>query len=126
MGKEPWEDLRTKCRSWNLINRGGHRSRLFFERRYLKRRFLPGPAVVLFLRIYSPEAMAACPVSNRKGLVKSLKIRPPAIRPIDIVLRRSAVTWFVSTALATSYARCRTLYSFLKKAPCRTSGYLLF
>jgi hypothetical protein len=34
-----------------------HRSRLFFERRYLKRRFRLGPAVVLFLRVYSPEAV---------------------------------------------------------------------
>jgi hypothetical protein len=34
--------------------------------------------------------MAEYPVINRKGLIKSLKIRPPAIKPIDIVLRRSA------------------------------------
>jgi hypothetical protein len=69
---------------------GDRRSRLFFERRYLKRRFLPGPAMVLFLRVYSPGAMAEYPVTNRKGPVKPLKIRPSAIRPIDIVLRRSA------------------------------------
>jgi len=37
---------------------GDHGSRLFFERRYLKRRFRPGPAVVLFLRVYSSEVMA--------------------------------------------------------------------
>jgi len=34
---------------------GDHGSRLFFERRYLKRRFRPSLAVVLFLRVYSSE-----------------------------------------------------------------------
>jgi hypothetical protein len=46
--------------------------------------------MALFLRVYSPEAMAEYPVTNRKGPVKPLKIRPSAIKPIDIVLRRSA------------------------------------
>jgi hypothetical protein len=46
--------------------------------------------MVLFLRVYSSGAMAEYPVTNRKGLIKPLKIRPSAIRPIDIVLRRSA------------------------------------
>jgi hypothetical protein len=46
--------------------------------------------MVLFLRVYSPEVMAEYPVTNRKGPVKPLKIRPSAIKPIDIVLRRSA------------------------------------
>jgi hypothetical protein len=46
--------------------------------------------MALFLRVYSPEHMAKYPVTNRKGPIKPLKIRPSAIRPIDIVLRRSA------------------------------------
>jgi hypothetical protein len=46
--------------------------------------------MALFLRVYSPEVMAEYPVTNRKGPVKPLKIRPSAIKPIDIVLRRSA------------------------------------
>jgi hypothetical protein len=46
--------------------------------------------MALFLRVYSPEVMAEYPVTNRKGPVKHLKIRPSAIKPIDIVLRRSA------------------------------------
>src|SRR4030042_3357005 len=33
-------------------------------------------------------------VANRKGSINPLKIRPPAIRPIDIVLRRSACPGF--------------------------------
>ena len=48
--------------------------------------------MVLFLRVYAPEVMAEYPVTNRKELIKPLKIRPPAIKPIDIVLRRSAMT----------------------------------
>jgi hypothetical protein len=54
--------------------------------------------MVLFLRVYSPEVMAEYPITNRKGPIKPLKIRPSAIRPIDIVLRGSAVTGFVSPA----------------------------
>jgi hypothetical protein len=69
---------------------GDHRSRLFFERRYLKRRFYPCTAMVLFLRVYSPEGMAEYPITKRKGPIKPLKIRPSAIKPLDIVLRRSA------------------------------------
>jgi hypothetical protein len=46
--------------------------------------------MVLFLKVYSTEAMAEYPVTNRKRTIKPLKIRPSAIRPIDIVLRRSA------------------------------------
>jgi hypothetical protein len=46
--------------------------------------------MVLFLRVYSPEVMAGYQAINRKGFIKHLKIRPSAIRPIDIVLRRSA------------------------------------
>jgi hypothetical protein len=46
--------------------------------------------MVIFLRVYSPGVMAEYPAANRKGLIKPLKIRPSAIRPIDIVLRRSA------------------------------------
>jgi hypothetical protein len=46
--------------------------------------------MVLFLRVYSPEVMAEYLITNRKGPIKPLKIRPSAIRPIDIVLRRSA------------------------------------
>jgi hypothetical protein len=46
--------------------------------------------MVLFLRVYSPEVMAGYPVANRKGFIKPLKIRPSAIRPVDIVLRRSS------------------------------------
>jgi len=46
--------------------------------------------MVIFLRVYSSEVMAEYPVTNRKGLIKPLKIRPSAIKPIDIVLRRSA------------------------------------
>jgi hypothetical protein len=45
--------------------------------------------MVLFLRVYAPEGMAEYPVTNRKGNIKPLKIRPSAIKPIDIVLRRS-------------------------------------
>jgi hypothetical protein len=63
---------------------------MFFERRYLKKRFRPSPAMALFLRVYSPEVIAEYPVTNRKGPVKPLKIRPSAIKHIDIVLRRSA------------------------------------
>jgi hypothetical protein len=55
-------------------------------------------AMVLFLRVYSSGAMAEYPVTNRKGPIKPLKIRPSAIRPIDIVLRGSVVTEFVSPA----------------------------
>jgi hypothetical protein len=36
---------------------------------------------------YSPEVMAEYPVINRKGPVKPLKIKPSAIKPIDIILR---------------------------------------
>jgi hypothetical protein len=46
--------------------------------------------MVLFLRVYSSRAMAEYPVTIRKGPVKPLKIRPSAIKHIDIVLRRSA------------------------------------
>jgi hypothetical protein len=46
--------------------------------------------MVLFLRVYSSRAMAEYPVTNRKGPIKPLKIRPSVIEPIDIVLRRSA------------------------------------
>jgi len=49
-------------------------------------------AVVLFLRVYALKPMAEYPVINRKEPIKPLKIRPPAIKPIDIVLRRSAMT----------------------------------
>jgi hypothetical protein len=74
--------------------------------------------MVLFLRVYSSGAMAEYPVTNRKGPIKPLKIRPSAIRPIDIVLRGSVVTWFISPALATSYSRYWTPYYF---ALCRAS-----
>jgi len=71
---------------------GGWRSRLFFERRYLKKESHSSPAVVLFLRVYAPKSIAEYPVINRKESFKSLKIRLPAIKPIDVVLRRTAVT----------------------------------
>jgi hypothetical protein len=48
-----------------------------------------------FLRVYSPGAMAEYTVTSQKGHIKPLKIRPSAIRPIDIVLRGSAVTEFL-------------------------------
>jgi len=74
-----------------MPSKAGHlRSRLFFERQYLKRRFHPSPAVVLFLRVYPTRAIAEYPIVKSKESIKSLKIRPPAIKPIDIVLRRSA------------------------------------
>jgi len=68
-----------RCRSQSLINQGDRRSLLFLERRYLKRGFWPGHAMVLFLRVYSSGAMAECPADIRKGPVKPLKIRPSAI-----------------------------------------------
>jgi hypothetical protein len=46
--------------------------------------------MVLFLRVYSSRAMSEYPVTNRKEPIKPLKIRSSAIKPIDIVLRRSA------------------------------------
>jgi len=54
-----------------------------------QKRFRLSPEMVLFLRVYSPEFMAEHPVTNRKGPIKPLKIRPSAIKPIDIVLRKS-------------------------------------
>jgi hypothetical protein len=71
--------------------------------------------MVLFLRVYSPGAMAEYPVTSQKGHIKPLKIRPSAIRPIDIVLRGSVVTGFVSPAFAASYAGYRALYFFAFK-----------
>jgi len=46
--------------------------------------------VVLFLRVYAPIIMAEYPVANRKEHIKPLKIRPRAMKPIDIVLKRTA------------------------------------
>jgi len=46
--------------------------------------------VGLFSRVYAPEVMAECLVINRKKSIKTLKIRPHARKPIDIVLRRTA------------------------------------
>ena len=57
-----------------------------------QKEFHPSLAVVLFLRIYAPEIMAEYPVVNSKESIKPLKIRLPAIKPIDIVLRRRGVT----------------------------------
>jgi len=54
-----------------------------------QKKFRPSPAMVLFLRVYSPEVMAEYPVTNRKEPIRPLKIRPSAIKPVDIVLRRS-------------------------------------
>jgi hypothetical protein len=54
--------------------------------------------MVLFLRVYSSGDMAEYAVNIRKGPVKPLKIRPSATKPIDIVLRGSAVTRFVAPA----------------------------
>jgi len=48
--------------------------------------------VVLFLRVYARKSMAEYPVANCKEPIKPLKIRPHAIKPIDIVLRRTTVT----------------------------------
>jgi len=42
------------------------------------------------LRVYAPKFMAEYPVVSRKESIKPLKIRPPAIKHIDIFLRRSA------------------------------------
>jgi len=58
---------------------------------------------------YSPELMAEYPATNRKEPVKSLKKRPSVIKPIDIVLRGSVVTGFVSPACN----RCRELLNSL-------------
>ena len=44
----------------------------------------------LFLRVYSSRDMAKYIVTNRKVPLKPLKIRPSSIKPVDIVLRRSA------------------------------------
>jgi hypothetical protein len=44
------------------------------------------------------RSLAEYPVTNREGHIKPLKIRPSAIEPIDIVLRGSVVTYFVSPA----------------------------
>jgi hypothetical protein len=54
--------------------------------------------VVLFLRVYSSIAIAEYLVTIRKGHIKPFKIRPSAIRPIDIVLRGSVVTGFIAPA----------------------------
>jgi hypothetical protein len=81
-----------------VVKAGDYRSRLFFERRYLKRGFRPGPAMVLFLGVYSSGAMAKYPVAIRKWHFKPLKIRPSAMELIDIVLRGSVVTGLVSPA----------------------------
>src|SRR4030042_6099952 len=109
-----------------IAKAGDRRSRLFFERRYLKRRFRPSQAVVLFLRIYYSKAMAEYPVTNRKGPIKSLKIRPSAIRPIDIVLRRSAGPGLYRPPLLRVMHNVRhcILSPLKKKSPCRTSLYL--
>ena len=50
------------------------------------------PGSGLIFKGLRPEVMAEYTVINRKESIKPLKIRPPAIKPIDIVLRRSAVT----------------------------------
>jgi hypothetical protein len=84
--------------AWYLVylaaKAGDRRSRLFFERQYLKRRFRPSQAMVLFIRVYSTEVMTEYQVTNQKRPNKPLKIRPSAIKPIDIVLRRSAGSGF--------------------------------
>src|SRR4030042_6767995 len=113
-----------------IAKAGDRRARLFFERRYLKRRFLPSPAMVLFLRVYYSKAMAEFPVTNRKGPIKPLKIRPSAIRPIDIVLRRSAGPDLCRPPVEDAACGddiltpvpCKSFLSPLKKKrPCRTS-----
>jgi len=52
-------------------------------------------------------------VTNRKGPIKSLKIRSPAIMPIDIVLRRSAGPVFIALLskmlLAVATSLCQLL-----------------
>jgi len=48
--------------------------------------------VVLFSRVYSPELLAEYPVTSGKEPIKPLKIKPHAIKPIDVVLRRTTVT----------------------------------
>jgi len=83
------------------------RSRLFFERRYLKRRFYLSPAVVLFLMVYAPKSLAEYPVIKSKEFIKPLKIRPPAMPPIDIVLRRSTVTVVLPCKLVKRYLAFR-------------------
>jgi len=60
-----------------------------FERGYLKRDSTKAGSGLIFkgLRL---EAIAEYLVIIGKSLLKPLKIRPPAMNPIDILLRRSA------------------------------------
>ena len=55
-----------------------------------QKKILTKPGHGLILRVYSPEVMAEYQVTSQEGPIKPLKIRPSAIKPIDIVWRRSA------------------------------------
>ena len=70
--------------------------------------------------------MAEYPVTNRKEPIKPLKIRPSAMEPIDIVLRGSVVTGFVSLACAWVFRFCRSFQDDISNqiAPWFSSGLI--
>jgi hypothetical protein len=62
----------------------------FFEKRYLERNSTQCWPGSYFLRVYAYKARQNIMLLFGKNLFKPLKIRPPAMTPIDIVLRRLA------------------------------------
>ena len=71
---------------------GGWRSRLFFERRYLKRNPTQSLRWSYFQGFTPQNSWQNTHVARKKQHIKPLKIRPHATKPIDIVLRRTAGT----------------------------------
>jgi len=68
------------------------RSRLFLERRHLKKNSTQGLQWADFQGFALPESLAEFPVATRKRSAKPLKIRPRALNAIDVVLKRTGVT----------------------------------
>jgi hypothetical protein len=70
------------------------RSRLFLERRHLKKNSTQGLQWAYFQGFALPEPLAECTVGTRKRFAKPLKIRPGPLNAIDVVLKRTAVTGY--------------------------------
>jgi hypothetical protein len=70
------------------------RSRLFLERRHLKKDSTQGLQWAYLQGFAPPEPLAEYALATRKRFAKHLKIKPRPPNTIDVVLKRTAVTGY--------------------------------
>jgi hypothetical protein len=92
------------------------RSQVFFSRRHLQKDPTQGMQWAYFQGFAPPRHHVECTVVNRKRFAKPLKIRPPALNAIDVVLKRMPVTQALVSQLRPCASRLASYATWLAVA----------